>query len=110
MKRFVWLSLLLLVFLLLSSCGKMSRKGTSPENVPPEVFLVNIPPDSVNFSTLAKIYWYGFDQDGYITRYQYLVIIDTGSVVPKSGGYIDSAFVKTIERVSPGDWNDSSLF
>jgi|GEM_PF-1050043 len=109
MKRFVWLSLLLLVFLLMSSCGKMSRKGTSPENVPPEVFLVNIPPDSVNFSTLARIYWYGFDQDGYIARYQYLVIIDTGSVVPKSGGYIDSAFVKTIERVSPGDWNDSSL-
>lgn len=109
MKRFIWLPLLLLVFLLLSSCGKMSRKGTSPENVPPEVFLVNIPPDSVNFSTLARIYWYGFDQDGYITRYQYLVIIDTGSVVPKSGGYIDSMFVKTIERVSPGDWNDSSL-
>ena len=109
MKRFVWISLLLLVFLLLSSCGKLSRKGTAPENLVPEVFLVNIPPDSVSFSTPARIYWYGFDQDGYIARYQYLVIMDTGNVIPKSGGYIDSMFVKTIERVLPGDWSDSSL-
>ena len=109
MKRFVWISLLLLVFLLLSSCGKLSRKGTAPENLAPEVFLVNIPPDSVSFSTPARIYWYGFDQDGYIARYQYLVIMDTGNVIPKSGGYIDSMFVKTIERVRPGDWSDSSL-
>jgi hypothetical protein len=109
MKRFSWLFLLLLVFLLFSACGKLSRKGTAPANVAPEVFLVNVPPDSVNFSTLAKIYWYGFDQDGYISKYQYLVIPDTGNFIPKSGGYIDPAFVQTIERVSPGDWNDSSL-
>lgn len=109
MKRFSWLFLLLLVFLLFSACGKLSRKGTAPANVTPEVFLVNVPPDSVNFSTLAKIYWYGFDQDGYISKYQYLVIPDTGNFIPKSGGYIDPAFVHTIERVSPGDWNDSSL-
>jgi hypothetical protein len=109
MKRFVWLPLLLLVFLLLSSCGKLSRNGTAPANLAPEVFMVNIPQDSVNFSTLAKIYWYGFDQDGYIARYQYLVVIDTGNVVPKSGGYIDSLFVKAIERVSAGDWSDSAL-
>lgn len=109
MKRFSWLFLLLLVFLLFSACGKLSRKGTAPANVAPEVFLVNVPPDSVNFSTLAKIYWYGFDQDGYISKYQYLVIPDTGNFIPKSGGYIDPAFVQTIERVNPGDWNDSSL-
>ncbi|HVP37207.1 MAG TPA: hypothetical protein VMT04_09455 [Terriglobales bacterium] len=109
MKKCVWISILLLVILLSFSCGKMSRNGTAPANLPPEVFLVNIPPDSVNFSTLAKIYWYGFDQDGYIARYQYLVIIDTGNVVPKSGGYIDSTFVKTLENVSSADWNDSSL-
>jgi hypothetical protein len=109
MKRFSWLFILLLFFLLFSACGKLSRKGTAPANVAPEVFLVNVPPDLVNFSTLAKIYWYGFDQDGYISKYQYLVIPDTGNLIPKSGGYIDPAFVQTIERVSPGDWNDSSL-
>ncbi|OGC82000.1 MAG: hypothetical protein A2W07_05990 [candidate division Zixibacteria bacterium RBG_16_43_9] len=109
MKRFSWLFILLLVFLLFSACGKLSRIGTAPANVAPEVFLVNVPPDLVNFSTLAKIYWYGFDQDGYISKYQYLVIPDTGNFIPKSGGYIDPAFVQTIERVSPGDWNDSSL-
>jgi len=109
MKRFSWLFLLLLVFLLFSACGKLSRKGTAPANVAPEVFLVNVPPDSANFSTLAKIYWYGFDQDGYISKYQYLVIPDTGNLIPKSGGYIDPAFIQTVEGVSPGDWNDSSL-
>ncbi len=110
MKRWICAPLLLLILLMLfSACGKLSRKGTAPSNVAPEVFMVNIPPDSANFSTLAKIYWYGFDQDGYISRYQYLVIPDTGGLVPKSGGYIDPAFVQLIEEVSPEDWNDSSL-
>lgn len=110
MKRWIWLPLLLLALIVvISACGKLSRQGTAPGNVPPEVFMVNIPPDSANFSTLAKIYWYGFDQDGYINRYQYLVIPDTGNMIHKSGGYIDPAFVQLIEQVNPEDWNDSSL-
>ncbi|MCJ7497655.1 MAG: hypothetical protein MUO78_05925, partial [candidate division Zixibacteria bacterium] len=109
MKKWMGLAFLLLVCLLFLTCGKLSRNGTSPANKAPEVFLTNIPPDSSNFSTLAKIYWYGFDQDGYIARYQYLIIPDTGNVIPKAGGYIDSLFVKSIERVSYENWNDSSL-
>ena len=107
MKKWMGLAFLLLVCLLFLTCGKLSRNGTSPANKAPEVFLTNIPPDSSNFSTRAKIYWYGFDQDGYIARYQYLIIPDSGTIIPKAGGYIDSLFVKTIERVSPEDWNDS---
>jgi len=109
MKRWIWLSFLFLVFLFFFACGKLSRKGTAPANLPPEVFLVNIPPNSAHFDTLAWVYWYGFDQDGYIACYQYLVIPDTGNIIPKSGGYIDPAFVQLIERTSPEDWNDSSL-
>jgi hypothetical protein len=109
MKKWTGLAFLLLVCLLFLTCGKLSRKGTAPANKAPEVFLTNIPPDSSDFSTLAKIYWYGFDQDGYISRYQYLLIPDTGNIIPKAGGYIDSLFVKLIERVSYPDWNDSSL-
>ena len=116
-KWMMGLAFLLLVSLLFFSCGKLSRKGTAPTNLPPEVFLVNIPPDGTNFIILSKVYWYGFDQDGYISRYQYLVIPDTGKIILKDTlfidtvmyVYIDSLFVKTIEQVKPEDWNDDSL-
>lgn len=109
MKRWSWLFLLVMLSLIFSSCAKLSKKGTAPSNIPPEVFMVNIPPDSANFSTLAKVYWYGFDQDGYIDRYQYLVIPDTANIIPKTGGYIDPVFVQRIEEVSPDHWNNISL-
>jgi len=111
MKRWTGLTFLLLVLLFFSACSKLSKKGTAPSNIPPEAFIVNIPTDSSQFNTLDTLYWYGFDQDGYITRYQYLVIADTcdtGYIVPKdSDGYILSSFVQTIERMSPENWNDS---
>ena len=111
MNRWMGLTFLLLVFLFFSACSKLSKKGTAPSNIPPEAFIVNIPTDSSQFNTLDTLYWYGFDQDGYITRYQYLVIADTcdtGYIVPKdSDGYILSSFVQTIERMSPENWNDS---
>ncbi len=120
MKRWTGLTFLLLVFLFFSACSKLSKKGTAPSNVPPEVFIVNIPTDSTQFSSLDTLYWYGFDQDGYITNYQYLVIEDTVIVdtvthdtiitIPKdSDGYILSSFVQTIESMSPENWNDSYL-
>ncbi|MDH4223551.1 MAG: hypothetical protein OEV55_08440 [candidate division Zixibacteria bacterium] len=110
MRKWIWLYLLILVPpFIFTSCGKLSRTGTAPGNIPPEVFMVNIPPDSSSFSTLAKIYWYGFDQDGFITKYQYMIIPDTGNIIPKSGGYIDPAFIQLIEQQSPDEWNNESF-
>ncbi|MFH0931607.1 MAG: hypothetical protein V1890_06695 [Candidatus Zixiibacteriota bacterium] len=116
-KWMIGLTLLLLLSILFSACGKLSKKGTAPANIAPEVFLVNIPPESSEFETLIQIYWYGFDQDGYISRYQYLVILDTGLIIPKdiliSNGdtlvFIEPEFVQFIEMVGPEDWNDSAI-
>lgn len=67
----------LLLALILSSCGKLERKGPEPVNMIPEVFFTNIPPESTKFSISPLIYWYGTDKDGFIVAYQYAVIKDS---------------------------------
>lgn len=72
---------LVLFALILSGCGKLERKGTAPVNIPPQVFFANVPPESLKFSVNPRIYWYATDRDGYITAYQYAVIVDSLSAV-----------------------------
>ncbi len=67
----------LLFGLILSGCGKLERKGTKPANIPPLIFFVNVPPESIKVSVNPLVYWYGTDKDGYITAYQYAVIRDS---------------------------------
>src|SRR4030042_976267 len=64
-----------LCVLILSGCGKLERKGTPPANVPPNVYFADVPPESTYFSVNPRIYWYGTDIDGFITAYQYAVVI-----------------------------------
>ncbi len=68
-------SAVLLVAFILSSCGKLERKGSEPVNVPPQVFFANIPPEGNMVSVNPTLYWYGTDVDGYIAAYQYAVIL-----------------------------------
>ncbi|MFH1337219.1 MAG: hypothetical protein ABII96_11955 [Candidatus Zixiibacteriota bacterium] len=76
MRRY---SLVLVIFflcvLILSGCGKLERKGTAPANVPPNVYFADVPPESTYFSVNPRIYWYGTDIDGFITAYQYAVVV-----------------------------------
>ncbi len=85
MRKIGYLGCWVLLFaLILSSCGKLERKGTEPENLLPEVFFTNVPDESLKFSISPRIYWYGTDQDGFIVAYQYAVIKD--SVIEVWGG------------------------
>ncbi|MGB8658537.1 MAG: hypothetical protein WCE90_12260 [Candidatus Zixiibacteriota bacterium] len=63
-------------FLLLSvGCGKLKRKGPEPTNAPPTVHFSDTPPEGYKFSTNPRIYWWGTDVDGFITAYQYAVVL-----------------------------------
>jgi hypothetical protein len=61
--------------LILSGCGKLERKGTPPANSPPEVYFANIPSDSTYFSVNPKVYWFGTDVDGFVSAFQYAVLV-----------------------------------
>ncbi len=73
-----------LCVLILSGCGKLKRSGTALVNTPPKVYFADVPPESTYFSVNPKIYWYGTDIDGFITAFQYAVLI-SDSVVDLGG-------------------------
>jgi hypothetical protein len=50
-------------------------KGGPGDNLPPEVFLVNIPVDGTEFATSPTIRWYGTDRDGRIIRFDHTVVL-----------------------------------
>jgi len=78
MQRISYVGWWVLLFaLILSSCGKLERKGPEPVNMIPEVFFTNIPEEGLKFSISPRIYWYGTDKDGFIVAYQYAVIRDS---------------------------------
>jgi hypothetical protein len=87
------LGIFLLCVLILTGCGKLERKGTSPTNTPPEVYFSDIPPDGYKFSINPRIYWFGTDVDGFIAAYQYAVM-RKDSVERYGGGNLDSGLVK----------------
>ena len=100
-----------LTILILSGCGKMERKGTAPANVPPMVYFADVPPESTHFSINPRVYWYGTDIDGFITAYQYAVVVkdsleDLGGVQtireflhgipPDSASWVDNITLKNM--------------
>jgi hypothetical protein len=91
---------------MLSGCGKLERKGTQAENVPPKVKFANIPPEGTEFSINPRVYWYGTDADGFITAYQYAVLRADSLV---SFGDLDQ--VKSFLHAIPPDsasWTDQT--
>jgi hypothetical protein len=81
LKTLGWLLLagmsLTMVALLVSSC-ETEPTDPLPENDPPVVNIVNIPPDESHFTSNPEIFWYGTDIDGFIVAYEYLVVpVDT---------------------------------
>ncbi|MEW5701156.1 MAG: hypothetical protein AB1792_02880 [Candidatus Zixiibacteriota bacterium] len=66
-----------LAVLLPLGCGTLDNKGGPGENDPPEVFLVNVPPDRTEFGSSPMVYWYGTDNDGRIVRYDYAVVLES---------------------------------
>jgi hypothetical protein len=72
-----WLAVGLAALVLMPlGCGTIDNKGGPGENNPPEVFLVNVPPDRTEFDASPMVYWYGTDNDGRIVRYDYAVVLE----------------------------------
>ncbi|MFH1699896.1 MAG: hypothetical protein ABIE07_04840 [Candidatus Zixiibacteriota bacterium] len=57
------------------------RTGTATPNSAPQVFIVNTPPDSAQFSRNPELNWYATDIDGYIAFFRFAVIIDTNLIL-----------------------------
>jgi hypothetical protein len=112
MRRY---SRVLVIFFLgllaLSGCGKLERKGTAPANVPPNVYFADVPPESTKFSINPRVYWYGTDIDGFITAYQYAVVVEDSlsdmggiqsisdylhGIQPDSASWVDNIAVKNM--------------
>ena len=97
----------LLFALILSSCGKLDRKGPEPVNMDPEVFFTNVPEENDSFSISPLIYWYGRDKDGFIVAYQFAVVRDN---IVKLWGGLPAAkdSLSRIERDS-ASWVDNAI-
>lgn len=121
MNRQILLVILSFSFLLIFiwGCGEL-EKGTFPTNVPPQVYLVNIPQEDASFSINPRVYWWGTDADGRIVEYQYLVIpeckineegdtVDLGLIKKDANGLIREDFVKFIEGISSTEWVDTLI-
>lgn len=105
-KLSYYLWFLPLGLLILYGCGKLERKGTPHSNVPPTVYLADIPTEGTHFSVNPRIYWFGTDVDGYITAYQYAVM-ETVDVMSAGG----LAQVKSFLHGIPSDsasWVDQT--
>jgi hypothetical protein len=80
--------------LLGSGCGKL--KDSPKANQPPEVFLSSGPPNGdPNVNYKVHFYWNGYDPDGRVDHFEYLVTDDevTGSII------IDEDVYETIEAL-----------
>lgn len=123
-KSLRWIVLAFCFIPLIVGCSKLKNKVVKHvTNQPPIVYLVNIPPDDSKYSISPRIYWYGIDPDGYVDRYQYIVIpeimsydsngstveIDLGLIPKLDDGSIDSLLVKCIESIPADKWNPDSI-
>lgn len=107
------LGLVLLVMLVFVGCEN-KIKGKERGNKPPVLRFSNVPPDSSAFSLNPEVSWYAIDMDGYVTKYQYAVIIaDSLHVIGKlwrgDGTQltaVDSA-CSVLVRIPPETWVDS---
>jgi len=93
----------LLVCVILVGCsGKI--KGTERENSAPSISFANVPPESTTFSITPTVYWNATDVDGYISKYQYAVIVR--SYLDGQWGSVASALT-ALTRIPVRMWIDS---
>jgi hypothetical protein len=79
--RFLTAGLAVLLMLAIAAGCSPDRKGTAAPNRPPEVFIVNTPPDSAVFSRNPDLNWYATDGDGFISFFRYGVVVDSDLVI-----------------------------
>ncbi|MDH5627736.1 MAG: hypothetical protein OEY69_05525, partial [Candidatus Krumholzibacteria bacterium] len=73
----------LAALILLSACASQNLEGDLLENQPPQVWLSAAPPEGSTSKYTVHLYWGGWDPDGEISHYEYLVTDnETGVFVP----------------------------
>jgi hypothetical protein len=107
-KTISYFGTFLLILLILSGCGKLERKGIEPVNAPPKVYFSNIPAEETHFSQNPKVYWYGTDLDGFVTVYQYAVVIKD-SLMNMGGLEQVRSFLHSIQSDSASWVNQTTL-
>lgn len=89
------ISVMMIAALLMSGCTE-TLKGELDPNQQPIVEFVNIPPDGQNFSRNAEVYWVGYDNDGQIDYYRYMVVREseiTGDPLEYAASLDDSMWI-----------------
>jgi len=64
---------MLMVLIIGMGCGNLEKKGPTPANFSPVIYLANVPIDESSFLANPTVHWYATDKDGFITMYRYAV-------------------------------------
>lgn len=80
-ERILAAGLAVLLLLAVAAGCSPDRKGTAAANRPPEVFIVNTPPDGATFSRNPELNWYATDGDGFLSFFRYAVVVDSNMTI-----------------------------
>jgi len=70
----------LILTVLIAACSKEPIQGERLENQRPTVWLSSAPPEGTDSRYRVHLYWGGWDPDGQISRYEYLITDNTTGV------------------------------
>ena len=72
MKRFI-LPGSIVALVILGACASKDLQGQKSQNLPPTVWLSAAPPEGSTGKYTVHLYWGGWDPDGQVARYEYLI-------------------------------------
>jgi len=82
MKRMVIFSSAAVVALVLAACSQEGFDGNAKSNQPPNVWLSAGPPEGSTSQYRIKLFWGGWDPDGEVAGYEYLITNNEGIFTP----------------------------
>lgn len=99
--RIIALSVIgLLIIAGLSSCDLM--KDSESANQAPDVWFINVPVDSSEFSYAPEVHWQGYDPDGFVNGYEYHDDASVEAVAAYQAG--DAALQTYIDGLDASVW------
>ncbi len=77
------IALVLACTALFAACASDEIEGTAADNQPPTVWIAAAPPEGSTSSYFVQLFWGGWDPDGEISHYEYLITDNPkGSFIP----------------------------
>ena len=87
---------------LLIGCTPDKLEGSLVGNVPPEIHFTNLPLGDSVYTSNARIYWYGEDEDGRVVSYYYYVV-----QASQVGGDPENYINTVLDTTSIADWTST---